>query len=47
MQTLEEAKEIDNQIKDMLKDYNIPYITMPAKRESRYTISEYILKKLS
>ena len=47
MQTLEQSKEIDNQIKDMLKQYDIPYITMPAKRESRYTISEYILKKLS
>ena len=47
MQTLEKSKEIDNQIKEMLKTYNIPYITIPAKKESRYTISEYILIKRS
>lgn len=45
-QTLEQAKDLDEQIHDMLIKYNIPHIEVDATYENIYTIAEMIMEKL-
>ena len=45
-QSLKQAKDLDEQIYDMLIKYNIPHIEIDATYENIYTIAEMIMEKL-
>lgn len=41
-QTEEEARVLDDQIKDILTSHNYPFIEVPANEDARYVIFDYI-----
>jgi len=46
MQTEDEAKEIDNEVKKLLDRYGVHYHTLPARRETMNDIADMVMERL-